>query len=168
MKKSNWWLLIVGTLIMVLGIGGYVMAVEDTFDDEQEGITASDEESADFAGRLYRQVGAETRGGYGRGHMGGGMMGGYYEDIDSEEYDLTEEDAYTAAISYTAENDADLTVGGLVHDDFGYYRFYILDDEDTVGMIMVNGYTGEVWYHSWAEGTGRFGGCHYYESDVAR
>jgi hypothetical protein len=32
---------------------------------------------------------------------------------------------------------------------YGYYTAHILKGDKTVGMLSVNGYTGQVWFHSW-------------------
>jgi len=32
---------------------------------------------------------------------------------------------------------------------YGYYTFHVLKDGKIYGMLSVNGYTGQVWYHSW-------------------
>lgn len=32
---------------------------------------------------------------------------------------------------------------------YGYYTLDILKDNQIYGMLSVNGYTGQVWYHSW-------------------
>jgi hypothetical protein len=32
---------------------------------------------------------------------------------------------------------------------YGYYTLHVLDDEEIVGMLGVNGYTGQVWLHHW-------------------
>jgi len=32
---------------------------------------------------------------------------------------------------------------------YGYYTLHILKDGQIYGMLSVNGYTGQVWYHSW-------------------
>ena len=31
----------------------------------------------------------------------------------------------------------------------GYYTVHTLKDGKITGMLSVNGYSGEVWYHSW-------------------
>jgi hypothetical protein len=39
-----------------------------------------------------------------------------------------------------------------VEDPDTYYGYYTMDFSkggSTVGMLSVNGYTGDVWYHSW-------------------
>lgn len=40
------------------------------------------------------------------------------------------------------------------HKYYGYYTFYTKEKEKINGMISVNIYTGEVWYHSWHGGLG--------------
>ncbi len=32
---------------------------------------------------------------------------------------------------------------------YGYYTLHTLRDGEIEGMLSVNGYTGEVWYHAW-------------------
>ena len=32
---------------------------------------------------------------------------------------------------------------------YGYYTIHILRDGKIYGMLSVNGYTGQVWFHSW-------------------
>jgi hypothetical protein len=32
---------------------------------------------------------------------------------------------------------------------YGYYTMDFLQNGKTAGMLSVNGYTGEVWYHTW-------------------
>ncbi len=32
---------------------------------------------------------------------------------------------------------------------YGYYTAHILKDDKVVGMLSVNGYSGQVWFHSW-------------------
>jgi hypothetical protein len=42
--------------------------------------------------------------------------------------------------------------GGKVeepHQFYGYYTFHVFQNGQIYGMLSVNGYTGQVWYHSW-------------------
>ena len=42
--------------------------------------------------------------------------------------------------------------GGKVEDAerfYGYYTLHVLKEGQIYGMLSVNGYTGQVWYHSW-------------------
>jgi len=32
---------------------------------------------------------------------------------------------------------------------YGYYTIHVLKDGAIYGMLSVNGYTGQVWYHFW-------------------
>ena len=32
---------------------------------------------------------------------------------------------------------------------YGYYTLHVLTNGQIYGMLSVNGYTGQVWYHSW-------------------
>jgi hypothetical protein len=32
---------------------------------------------------------------------------------------------------------------------YGYYTIHVLKDGKPYGMLSVNGYTGQVWYHTW-------------------
>ena len=47
---------------------------------------------------------------------------------------------------------------------YGYYTVHSLDTAgNTVGMLSVNGYTGQVWYHIWQ---GKFIGMAIRKSDL--
>jgi hypothetical protein len=35
------------------------------------------------------------------------------------------------------------------HRFYGYYTLHVVKDGNIYGMLSVNGYTGQVWYHSW-------------------
>ena len=32
---------------------------------------------------------------------------------------------------------------------YGYYTLHFKDNGEVAGMLSVNGYTGQVWYHNW-------------------
>ncbi len=87
--------------------------------------------------------------GYGPGMMGrGGMMGGYLGN-PSDEMTVTPEEALDLA--QTALDDA--LPGAEVEDEvttfYGYYTIDFEQDGEIAGMLSVNGYTGEVWLHTW-------------------
>ncbi|GMQ64855.1 hypothetical protein [Vallitalea maricola] len=80
-----------------------------------------------------------------------GMMGGY-DFITNFENDkrIDEKTALEKATNYLAKNsDSNLTVESGGHEFYGYYTFHVINDDETVGMVSVNYYTGEVWYHKW-------------------
>ncbi|MCE1195240.1 hypothetical protein LWX53_01910, partial [bacterium] len=53
-----------------------------------------------------------------------------------------------------AQKMLDGRAGGLKVEDgadvfYGYYTIHVLKDGKIFGMLGVNGYSGQVWYHSW-------------------
>jgi len=92
-------------------------------------------------------------GGWGPGGMMGGMMGrgwGYqpYSGTPTAEMPVTKTDAKQLAQTYL---DSYLP-GSTVEEPetfYGYYTIHVLRDGKIYGMLSVNGYTGQVWYHTW-------------------
>jgi hypothetical protein len=91
------------------------------------------------------------------GMMGGfgaagqqGMMGGQFNTEDlSAEMPISAEKAIQSAQAYL-----DAYLPGAEADEeadpfYGYYTIHINNEGDTVGMLSVNGYTGEVFVHNW-------------------
>jgi len=94
-------------------------------------------------------------GGYGNmGMMGGGrgyggMMGGTTAPASSLDMPIGEAQAIELAQKYL-----DATRPGATADEeadafYGYYTLHVLTDGQVTGMLSVNGYSGQVWYHSW-------------------
>jgi hypothetical protein len=79
----------------------------------------------------------------------GGMMGGTtIPDLPSE-LPFSPADAVEAAQRYL-----DVYLPGAQADEhadafYGYYTLHLLRDGETVGMLSVNGYTGQVFLHTW-------------------
>ena len=61
-------------------------------------------------------------------------------------YETAKEAAQTYLDEYIDQN---YQVSDDVHEFYGYYTFHIDEAGNTVGMLSVNGLTGEVWYHTW-------------------
>ncbi|WP_309492045.1 hypothetical protein [Candidatus Hecatella orcuttiae] len=85
------------------------------------------------------------------GHHGGGMMGvggmmGAYSM--SAEMPIDEREALVYAQNYL-----NTYMPGAVavepHRFYGYYTLHVEIDGGIVGMLSVNGYSGDVWYHNW-------------------
>lgn len=93
-------------------------------------------------------------GGYGMGGMmsGSGMMGYGYRDFtsaDPENMPVSAEEAVGFAQEYLDHN-----VSGTRADDhadpfYGYYTIHILQDGKVIGMLSVNGFSGNVFLHTW-------------------
>ena len=91
------------------------------------------------------------------GMMGGGMMGGMmgrgwgyqpYSGTPTAEMPVTNTDAKQLAQTYL---DSYLP-GSTVEEPeifYGYYTLHVLRDGKIYGMLSVNGYTGQAWYHTW-------------------
>lgn len=47
-----------------------------------------------------------------------------------------------------AENNGD-KLSGSYHEFYGYYTFHIEQNGEVSGMLSVNAFTGEVWFHDW-------------------
>lgn len=94
-------------------------------------------------------------GGYGMmGMMMGGMgnmMGQPAPADPSAEMPVTPEKAVETAQTYldTYFKDANLTVESKADRFYGYYTLEVSQNGQTAGMLSVNGYTGQVFPHTW-------------------
>nr|HID14712.1 hypothetical protein [Anaerolineae bacterium] len=78
------------------------------------------------------------------GHMGrwwGGTPGG--------EMTVTSAQARQYAQQYLDRYLPGTTVAEEADAFYGYYTIHVLRDGQIYGMLSVNGYTGQVWYHTW-------------------
>jgi hypothetical protein len=95
----------------------------------------------------------------GSGMMGtgmmGGMMGGFARPGDtaapevSAELPVSPEEAVESAQRYLEAYLAGTQVEETPDPFYGYYTLHILRDNEVVGMLSVNGYTGQVFPHTW-------------------
>ncbi len=64
--------------------------------------------------------------------------------------DISEDKAVELAERYLAKTNVGELAGDEVEKFYGYYTIHTLtEDGDIAGMLSVNGYSGDVWYHSW-------------------
>ena len=82
------------------------------------------------------------------GHMGRGMMGGSF-GRPSGEMTIAAAEAATIAQEWLDANMPGVLAGDEVKPFYGYYTIHTLTGGDISGMLSVNGYTGQVWYHNW-------------------
>src|SRR5215212_9469807 len=95
-------------------------------------------------------------GGRGMGGMmgpgGRGMMGGYSSapprNAQGDKMPVSPDRARKIADTYLSR----VSPGTTAEEPTRFYGYYTIDTEKdgkTTGMLSVNGYSGEVWYHSW-------------------
>jgi hypothetical protein len=83
--------------------------------------------------------------------MGGrrGMMGGYGTGDTEAEMSISPDEAREYAQAALDNSLDGATVDDEVDVFYGYYTIHTLRDGETIGMLSVNGYTGQVWLHTW-------------------
>jgi hypothetical protein len=100
-------------------------------------------------GMMNGQSGSSMMGnGQNSGMMGGNLMGNYGYAPDAE-INITAEEAVDTAQEYL-----DAYLSGKMADETadqfpGYYTLHVLEDGETIGMLSVNAYTGQVFLHQW-------------------
>jgi hypothetical protein len=77
----------------------------------------------------------------------GGMMG-VYRQIQTSNMTVTRDQAKAIAQQYLDASFSG-TSAGDVDTFYGYYNVDVLSNGNPYGMLSVNGYNGQVWYHSW-------------------
>lgn len=88
------------------------------------------------------------------GHMGGQggmmwMMRGWFNQQPSGQLTVTPEQARQDAQAFLDQAQPGLKVGDDITAFYGYYTLHTLKDGKVSGMLSVNGYSGQVWYHTW-------------------
>ncbi|MBI5959272.1 MAG: hypothetical protein HY866_11090 [Chloroflexi bacterium] len=94
------------------------------------------------------------------GHHQSGMMGrqgmmgmwNFSAGADAAEMTVSLEQAHEAAQLFLDSEYSGLTVSSEANTFHGHYAFVVLEGENTVGMLGVDGYTGQVWFHHWRDG----------------
>jgi hypothetical protein len=88
------------------------------------------------------------------GHMSGGlggmmgMMRGWFGQ-PSGKMTVSPEQARQYAQAYLDQVQPGIKVGDDVTAFYGYYTLHTLKDGKVSGRLSVNGYSGQVWYHTW-------------------
>ena len=81
------------------------------------------------------------------GHMGG-MMGGW-RGRSTGVMAVTPEQAPEIAQQWLDRFKPGTSAAQEADAFYGYYTIHVMKDGQVNGMLSVNGYSGEVWYHSW-------------------
>lgn len=80
--------------------------------------------------------------------MGPSTMGSLYEGAPTADMPISEGEARTIGQRYLDEH----FPGAIITEStkfYGYYTFDFGKDGEIIGMLSVNGYSGQVWYHGW-------------------
>lgn len=148
-QAANQYLAAYGNLDLVLT---EVMEFSDNFyaevEEESSGIHAFELLIDRYSGVVYPEPGPNMMWNTKYGHMGGSRMmgwGGWQTGTVSVTPEKARElaqrwlDLYLPGTS--AEEEADAF--------YGYYTIHTLEGGQVAGMLSVNSFTGEVWYHTW-------------------
>ena len=138
-----------------------IMEFQDNFYvlyyEKNTGVRAFEMLIDPYTGRIFPEYGPNMMwntkygmmngiGGMG-GMMGGGMMGSQ-RGAPTADMPVTKDQAAKIAENYLKSN-----LPGTSTEDpdvfYGYYTIHIQKDGKIYGMLSVNGYSGQVWYHSW-------------------
>jgi len=127
-------------------------------EEEDTGIHAFELLINRYTGAVYPEPGPNMMWNTRYGHMAG-MMGGWWGQ-PSGPMTVTSEQARQYAQQWLDSYLPGTTVADEADAFYGYYTLHTLRDDAIVGMLSVNGYTGQVWYHTWH---GDFIGMHELE-----
>jgi hypothetical protein len=116
------------------------------FKEKSTGIGAFEMIIDKYTGNIYPEMGPNMMWNTKYGMMSGGMMG--WTAGTAGPMTVTVEQAKAYAQQFLTANYPGTTVGG-VDAFYGYYHIDVESAGTTFGMLSVNGYTGQVWYHTW-------------------
>jgi hypothetical protein len=98
-------------------------------------------------GSIYPEMGPNMMWNTKYGMMRSGILGGIY-GTPSATLPVAAAQATSEAQTYLTSYIIGATTGDVTA-FYGYYTIEILNGGTTYGMLSVNGYTGQVWFHTW-------------------
>ncbi len=107
-----------------------------------------------YSGAVYPEPGPNMMWNTKYGMIGRGMMGGFgpwggQAQQPTATMPVTADQAIKDANAYLAQAFPGAQSATDPSTFYGYYTMDFSQGGKTVGMLSVNGYTGQVWYHSW-------------------
>ncbi len=102
-----------------------------------------------YTGAVFNEPGPNMMWNQKYGMMTGAMMSGLYQPEQQSKMPITPAKARELAQKSLDAQRAGLKVEEGADAFYGYYTIHVLKDGKTFGMLGVNGYTGQVWYHTW-------------------
>jgi hypothetical protein len=100
-----------------------------------------------YTGSIYPEMGPNMMWNTKYGMMRGGILSGIF-GTPTTTMSITETQAETIAQQYLSATLPGTTVGDAKA-FYGYYHVMVLSAGEGYGMLSVNGYNGQVWYHNW-------------------
>ena len=100
-----------------------------------------------YTGAVYPEPGPNMMWNTRYGHMGN-MMGGW-GSRQAGPTSMTSDQALDFAQEWLDQYLPGTSAAEKADTFYGYYTIHVLKNGQVYGMLGVNGYTGEVWYHSW-------------------
>ena len=117
------------------------------FTEKSTGLGAFEMLVDKYTGSIYPEMGPNMMWNTKYGMMSGGMMG-WFTGTQTGPLTVTVEQAKTNAQQFLSVNFPGTTVGS-VDTLYGYYHVMVELSGTGYGMLSVNGYTGQVWFHNW-------------------
>jgi hypothetical protein len=99
-----------------------------------------------YTGAVYPEPGPNMMWNTRYGHMGGMMGSGSWQAGSAS---VTAEQALDFAQQWLDQNLPGTSVAEKADAFYGYYTIHVMKDGQVYGMLSLNDYTGEVWYHTW-------------------
>jgi hypothetical protein len=100
-----------------------------------------------YTGSIYPEMGPNMMWNTKYGMMRGGILGGIF-GTPTATMAVTATQATTNAQQYLTNYLLGTTTGDVAT-FYGYYTIEVLNGTTPYGMLSVNGYSGQVWYHTW-------------------
>ena len=116
------------------------------FSEKSTGIGAFEMLIDKYTGSIAPEMGPNMMWNTKYGMMNGMM--GWYRGTPTTTMPVTVDQAKAYAQQFLNANYQGTTVGD-VKAFYGYYHVMVLLSGEGYGMLSVNGYTGQVWYHTW-------------------
>lgn len=126
-------------------------------EEDSTGIHAFELLINKYTGQIFSEPGPNMMWNTKYGHMNGGMMHGSFgygwyrqnPNTRNAELPVGKDKAREYAQKYLDLQRHGAQVDEGVDVFYGYYTIHVLKEESIYGMLGVNGYTGQVWYHNW-------------------
>ncbi|HLN44844.1 MAG TPA: hypothetical protein VK209_03980 [Candidatus Sulfotelmatobacter sp.] len=100
-----------------------------------------------YTGSIYPEMGPNMMWNTKYGMMRSGILGGVF-GTPTTTTTVTATQATSNAQQYLSTYLPGTTTGDVTT-FYGYYTIEVINNGTTYGMLSVNGYTGQIWYHTW-------------------